>query len=188
VVVNGTVSGTSSSYAGDNLTASSSQAVASGGDVQVTVSGPTTLTAGSSAVVTTTVTNAGPGDAASVVVNGTVSGTSPNPPVLASIGGGCVATQFPCEFGTLAKGQTVSFTTTFTVPSTFQSGSSFTAVATSSTPDANSANNTASFAFALGGSSSSSSGGGCSSSGEPVTLLGLLGLAVALVLRRRHTF
>ena len=122
-----------------------------------------------------------------MVVNGTVSGTSANPPVLASIGGGCVATEFPCQFGTLAKGQTVSFTSTFTVPTTFQSGATFTAVATSSTPDSNSANNTASFTFAVG-SSSSSSGGGCSASGEPVTLFGLLGLAVAMVLRRRHTF
>jgi MYXO-CTERM domain-containing protein len=175
-----------SSYAGDNLTATSSQAVASGGDVQVTVTGPTTLAAGSSAVITTTVTNAGPGDAASVVVNGTVSGTSANPPVLASIAGGCIGTQFPCQFGTLAKGQTVSFTSTFTVPTTFQSGATFTAVATSSTPDSNSANNTASFTFAVAGSGSS--GGGCSASGEPATWLGLLGLALTIVLRRRHTF
>jgi uncharacterized protein (TIGR03382 family) len=177
----------SSSYAGDNLTAASSQAVASGGDVQVKVTGPTTLTPGNTAVITTTVTNAGPGDAASVVVNGTISGTSANPPVLASIGGGCVATEFPCQFGTLAKGQTVSFTSTFTVPTTFQSGATFTAVATSATPDSNGDNNTASFTFAVA-SSSSSSGGGCSASGEPVTLFGLLGLGVAMVLRRRHTF
>jgi MYXO-CTERM domain-containing protein len=175
----------SSSDPNDNLTATSTQTVATGGDVQVTVTGPSTLTPGASATLVTTVTNAGPGDAASVVVNGTLTGTSANPPVLTSITGGCVGTEFPCYFGTLAKGATMSFSSVFTVPATFKDGATFTATATSATPDSNSANNTAAFAFST---ATSSSGGGCSSSGEPATLLGLLGLAAAIVLRRRHTF
>src|SRR5450631_2230371 len=58
----------------DNLVASSSQTVATGGDLQLTVSGPTPVTAGNTATVTTTLTNLGPGDAAEVVINGTLSG------------------------------------------------------------------------------------------------------------------
>jgi MYXO-CTERM domain-containing protein len=176
----------SSSDSSDNLTATSTQAVASGGDVQVTVTGPTTLTAGSSATLTTTVTNAGPGDAASVAVNGTITGASASPPVLTANAGGCINSEFPCYFGTLAKGQTVSFTSTFTIPTNFQSGATFTASATSITPDSNAANNTASFTFLVG--TSGSGGGGCSSSGEPAALFGLFGLALAIVLRKRHTF
>jgi uncharacterized protein (TIGR03382 family) len=175
----------SSSGANDSLTSTSTQTVASGGDLQVTVTGPATLTPGAAATITTKVTNAGPGDAAAVVVNGSVTGTAANPPVFVSNDGECVAA-FPCTFGTVVKGETVSFTSTFTVPATFQSGAKFTAVATSATPDSNSGNNSASFTFALG--TASSGGGGCSSSGGPATLSGLLGLALAFVLRRRNTF
>ena len=174
----------SSSGPNDSLTSTSTQTVASGGDVQVTVTGPSTLTPGATAIITTKVTNAGPGDAAAVVVNGSVTGTAANPPVFVSNDGECV-NAFPCLFDTLVKGETVSFTTSFTVPATFQSGAKFTATATSTTPDSNSANNAASFTFASG---TASSGGGCSSSGGPTTLFGLLGLAVAIVLRRRNTF
>jgi uncharacterized repeat protein (TIGR01451 family)/MYXO-CTERM domain-containing protein len=172
----------SSADGADNLTASSTQTTASGGDVQVTVTGPASVSPGVPATLTTTLTNQGPGDAAGIVLTGTVSGTASSPPVLASTIGG-VCTGFPCEIGTLTKGQTVTVQSNFTIPAGFQNGATFTATVTAATPDSNSANNTATFAFSTGGSSSS----GCSSTGGPVTVLGLVGLALALGLRRRAT-
>jgi len=169
----------------DNLVASSSQTVATGGDLQLTVRGPTPVTAGNTATVTTTLTNLGPGDAAEVVINGTLSGAGANPPTFTSNSGQCL-NAFPCAMGTIQKGVTVSVTSTFSVPAGFQNGTTFTATVAASTPDSNSANNSASFAFST---TSSSSGGGCSSTGGPATVLGLLGLALVLVIRRRgNTF
>ena len=170
----------SSSDPGDSLTASSSQTVAAGGDLQVTVSGPSSLAAGTTVTLTTTVTNLGPGDSAGVVLNGVVSGTATNAPVFSANAGPCTG-PFPCALGTLPKGQTFTVNTTYNIPSTYLSGATYTATATSTTPDPNAANNTASFGFALGG-------GGCSSTGEPATVLGVLGLGLALLLRKRVTF
>ncbi len=178
----------SSADANDNLTASSSQTVATGGDVQVTVTGPATLAAGAAATVTTTVTNNGPGDAAGVVVAGTVAGTSATLPVLASNSHDCV-NAFPCALQTIAAGTTRTIVSTFTIPSGFQSGATFTATANSATPDSNTSNNTASFVFSTGASTSGGGKSGCSSTAEPATMLGLLGLALALTLKaRRKTF
>jgi uncharacterized repeat protein (TIGR01451 family) len=170
----------SSSDANDSLSARSSQTVAVGGDIQVTVSPPSSLAPGTAATFTTTVTNLGPGDAAGVLLNGVVSGTSANPPAFSANAGSCT-NAFPCAFGTLATGQTVTVNTTYNVPSTYVSGATYTATATSTTPDPNAANNTASVSFTVGS-------GGCSSTGEPATVLGLLGLGLTLILRRRLTF
>jgi uncharacterized protein (TIGR03382 family)/uncharacterized repeat protein (TIGR01451 family) len=172
----------SSSDPGDSLTSTISSPVAGGGDLQVTVSGPSSLTAGGTATLTTTITNLGPGDAAGVMLNGVIGGTAANPPAFSANAGSC-AGAFPCAFGTLTKGQAVTINTTYTLPSTYVSGSTYTATATSTTPDSNAANNTASFTFAQGTGSS-----GCSSTGEPVTVLGVLGLALVLLLRKRVTF
>jgi uncharacterized protein (TIGR03382 family) len=171
----------SSASANDSLTATSTQTVASGGDVQVTVSGPSTAPPGTTVKITTTLTNAGPGDAAGVLLNGMVTGTAASLPVFASNTGQCI-NAFPCALGTLVKGVSVSVVSSYTVPSGFQSGATFTATATSATADSNAANNTASYVF-------SQTSSGCSSTGGPATMLGWSGLALALLVwRRRHTF
>jgi MYXO-CTERM domain-containing protein len=185
-VATATVTIPGGAQAGDNLTASASQTVASGGDLAVTVTGTTPVVAGQNATVTTILTNNGPGDAAEVVLNGVLSGSGANPPVFSANAGQC-SDAFPCSLGTVAKGASVTVTSTFNVPTGFQNGVTFTATATASTPDSNAANNTASFAFSTTGSSSS--GGGCSSTGGPATMLGLLALGLALLARsRRNTF
>jgi MYXO-CTERM domain-containing protein/uncharacterized repeat protein (TIGR01451 family) len=175
----------SSANANDNLTASSTQTVATGGDVQVTVTGPATLTAGTTATITTAVTNNGPGDAAGVTLAGTVAGTSATLPTLSSNSGAC-AIAFPCALKTIPAGTTQRVASTFSVPAGFQSGATFTATANSVTPDTNMSNNTASFVFAVGTNPALGGKSGCSSTGEPATMLGLLGLALALTLRRRR--
>jgi uncharacterized protein (TIGR03382 family) len=171
----------SSSDGSDNLTASSTQTVASGGDVRVTVTGPSPVTTGEPAVLTTTVTNAGPGDAASVVVTGTVAGTSGVLPGFTSNTGDCT-NAFPCALRTIPAGTTRTITSTFSIPAGFANGATFTTTVTSATPDTNTANNSASFAFTTGGGGS----GGCSATNEPATFLGLAGLALGLILRRRR--
>jgi MYXO-CTERM domain-containing protein/uncharacterized repeat protein (TIGR01451 family) len=175
----------SSANASDNLTASSTQTVATGGDVQVTVTGPATLTAGTTVTITTTVTNNGPGDAAGVTLAGTISGTSATLPTLSSNSGAC-AIAFPCALKTIAAGATRSVASTFSVPAGFQSGATFSVTANSVTPDTNMSNNTASFVFSVGTTPAPAGKSGCSSTGEPATMLGLLGLALALTLRRRR--
>ncbi|MGO9830310.1 MAG: PA domain-containing protein [Myxococcaceae bacterium] len=167
----------------DSLTATSSQTVATGGDLQVSVVGPSSLVPGSTATVTTTITNAGPGDAAGVVLNGTVSGPAAAPPVFSSNSGYC-STGFPCNLYTLPSGTSATVTTVFNVPAGFENGATFTATASETTPDANPANNTASFVFST--TSTSGGKGGCSTTAEPVTLLGLLAAAGTMVLRRRR--
>lgn len=174
----------SSSDPNDNLTATSSQTVATGGDLQLTLTGPSTVTAGTTVTLTTKVTNAGPGDAAGVMVNSNLTGTAATLPSLTSNGGSCTSV-FPCALGTLAAGQTVTIASTLTVPAGFQGGATFTTTASSTTPDSNAANNSATFTFGAGTTSGSS---GCTSTGGPATLVGLVGLAMAFILRKRHTF
>lgn len=167
----------------DNLTASSSQTVATGGDLQVTVSGHSPVTAGQETVITTVITNAGPGDAAGVVLNGVVTGTGVVP-TFANNTENCTS-GFPCTLRTMPAGTSLTIYSGFNVPAGFANGATFTATATAATPDSNTANNSAAFVF----STTSGGGGGCSTTGGPTTLGGLLGVCLALILRkRRDTF
>ncbi len=169
----------SSSSVSDNLTSTSTQTVATGGDLQVSVTGPSPVSTGTTVVRTTTITNAGPGEAAGVSLNGTLSGPATNPPVFLANDGAC-STAFPCSLNAIPAGQTVTISSVYSVPVGFQSGSTFTATVSSVTPDANLANNTATFAFSTTASS------GCSTTGEPGTVFGLVGVALAAFLRRRR--
>ncbi len=168
----------SSPSAADSLTATTTQTVATGGDVKVSVTGPSAVIPGSTATLVTTVTNAGPGTATGVVLNGAVSGAA-NPPTFSANSGVCTGA-FPCTVGTLTAGASVSVTSSFAVPAGFASGATFTATVSSTTQDPNPGNNSASYAFSVTGKS------GCSTSGEPATVLGLLGLAFGLALHRRR--
>jgi MYXO-CTERM domain-containing protein len=168
----------SSPSAADSLTATTSQTVATGGDVKVSVTGPSAVIPGSTATLVTTVTNAGPGTATGVVLNGAVS-SSPNPPTFSANSGVCTGT-FPCSLGTMASGTSFQVNSVFNVPAGFASGATFAATVSSTTQDPSPGNNSASYAFSVTGKS------GCSTSGEPATVLGLLGLAFGLALHRRR--
>jgi MYXO-CTERM domain-containing protein len=173
-------------FAGDNLTATTTPPVATGGDLQVSVSGPTQLVANATASFKTTVTNAGPGTAAGVSLGGQLV-ASDGTPLTATNAGACIG-NFPCPLGAMVSGASQTINSTFTVPAGFTAGVTFTATATSTTPDPNPANNTATASIAGSGSdggTGSSSKGGCSATGEPATALAFGALAMALALRRR---
>ncbi len=169
----------SSASSADSLTAATTQTVATGGDLKVAVTGPASVIPGSPATLVTTVTNVGPGTATGVVLNGAVSGSASNPPTFSANSGGCTGA-FPCSVGTLTSGASVSVNTVFSVAAGFASGASFTATVSSTTQDPNPANNSASYAFSTTGKS------GCSATGEPASVLGLLGLGFGFLLRRRR--
>lgn len=106
-------------------------------DLSITNAVLTPVVGGQSATYTITVINNGPSQATGVTVNDIA------PPAFTFVSntGGCT-TAFPCNLGTLSKGQSVTIQATFTVPANFQ-GTSNTATVSSSTPDPNQANNTA---------------------------------------------
>ena len=111
--------------------------VAQTADVAVTKTGPPSASPGGNVVYTITVTNNGPSSAGSVVV----SDTTPAGLTFSSNSGACV-TPYPCNLGTLTSGQSVTITTTYSVPSNY-SGPSITNTAsvTSGASDSNGANN-----------------------------------------------
>jgi uncharacterized repeat protein (TIGR01451 family) len=98
-----------------------------GADVSIAISAPTAGTAGQTLTATVTITNNGPGtaDTVSAVI------TLPNG-----------STQ-SVTVGSLASGGATSTALAYFVPSTSTSTQTFSAVVTSSTPDSNPANNTA---------------------------------------------
>ncbi|HEV7764577.1 MAG TPA: DUF11 domain-containing protein [Thermoanaerobaculia bacterium] len=80
-------------------------------DLSIVKSGPASVALGQSLTYTITVTNNGPGNAPSVVVD------DPTPPGLTFISNsGACATAYPCNLGTLTVGQSATITTTFNVP------------------------------------------------------------------------
>ena len=85
--------------------------VTASADLQITKTGPASLVPGTNVVYTITVTNAGPSDAASVVVTD----TTPAGLTFVSNAGDCL-TAFPCALGTVPAGATRVITTTFAVP------------------------------------------------------------------------
>jgi uncharacterized repeat protein (TIGR01451 family) len=103
------------------------------------------LAAGSNAVYTIVVTNNGPFTAANVVVD--------DPPVagitFVSNSGGCT-TAWPCNFASLASGQSVTITSTYSTSNTFNGTVINTATVQSSTGDPVSNNNSASATTNIG--------------------------------------
>jgi uncharacterized repeat protein (TIGR01451 family) len=140
-----TVSSTTADPSSANNSGSASATIITQADLQITTSGGAATFAGQTATFTTTLTNAGPSSANAV----TVSSALPAGVTFASNSGMCVS-NFPCSFGTLLSGQSVTFTTTYNVSSSY-SGSSVaqTVTASSTTADPNSANNSATAAVSV---------------------------------------
>ena len=111
-------------------------------DLAITKAGPASVVPGAPLVYTITVTNSGPSNARNVVVN------DPTPTGLefVSNAGDCT-TPFPCALGTLLVGAARTITATFTVPTGVSVPDPIvnTAVVTTTTPDTNASNNTATF-------------------------------------------
>jgi hypothetical protein len=128
----------SSADAEDNLSATVTQEVASGGDLTVTVTPPMNLSAGSDSVFTATVVNQGPSIATPVTLTLELKAADGSTQTLT---GDCAA---GCTLTQLAKDETYSVPSTFSVPKGFNQKVTFTATVTSGTPDADASNNTAS--------------------------------------------
>lgn len=125
--------------ADNTSTATTAVTGASGADLSITKSGPASTNTGQNIVYTIVVTNIGPLPATGVVV----SDATPAGLTFVSNSGGCTST-FPCSLGALTVGQTVTITSTFSIPPAYGSPSiSNTASVTGTSSDANLANNTA---------------------------------------------
>ncbi len=123
-----TVSATTADPVAANNTASTSTPVAAGSaNVQLTKTGPATVTPGQTVAFTVTVTNLGPSDAAGVSV------ADPTPAGLTFLSntGSCVSA-YPCALGTVASGATRTITTTYQVPSGYAGASPIVNTATAS--------------------------------------------------------
>jgi uncharacterized repeat protein (TIGR01451 family) len=132
----------SSSSTDPNLTnnsASATTTIAAQSDVAIAKTGPASAVRGQQVVYTITVSNAGP-----LVANNTFV-ADPTPAGLTFVslsGAGC--STFPCSVGNLGAGQSVTLTATYSVPANY-AGTTITNTAnvSSSSPDANAANNSA---------------------------------------------
>ncbi len=144
----------STANADDNLTASQTLPIASGGDLVVTVTPPAKMDPGTDAVFTTTIVNNGPSTA--VQLKATTSLTGSNGAAL-TLTGDCAGDNPACTLGQLANGDTWSFPTLFSVPKDFGQKVTFSATVSSLTPDPDAGNNTATTQFARGCSTVSGS-------------------------------
>lgn len=121
---------------------------AAGAELRLTITDtPDPVSLGANLAYTITVTNFGPADATGVDVG------DPAPPdlVFVSNEGDC-GTPFPCSLGSIAVGETRTFTSTFQVPIGYAGPDPITATATvtAATPDPNTATNTDSVQTAVG--------------------------------------
>jgi uncharacterized repeat protein (TIGR01451 family) len=108
-------------------------------DLSITKTGPANFDANQDVTYTIAVTNNGPLSAANVFVTD----NTPAGLTFVSNGGACTGA-FPCALGTLAPSQSATITSTFHVPPSYGGSTiSNTATVSSSTPDNNSANNSA---------------------------------------------
>lgn len=164
----------SSPDAEDNLSDTTSQEIASGGDLVVKVAPPDALVPESDAVFTTTVVNTGPSAATEVMA--TVSLVAADGTTLV-LTGDCSG-EPPCVLTQLGNGEIWEFTTTFAVPKGFNQKVTFSATVSSLTPDSNTVNNTA---------ATSAAKGGCSSVSGPQASAWLAFLAFIALSRTRRT-
>jgi uncharacterized repeat protein (TIGR01451 family) len=147
IVNTATVSSSSNDTNSGNNSSSVTTPVTQQADVGITKSGPATTTPGANVVYTVTVKNNGPLSAAQVFVD------DPTPTGLTFVSNsGACSGPYPCALGTLSSGQSVTITSTYNVPNGF-TGTTIANAATvsSSTPDANLANNTAVATTSLSG-------------------------------------
>ncbi|MEA2568380.1 MAG: hypothetical protein QOI24_381 [Acidobacteriota bacterium] len=131
-----TVSALTADPSGANNSASATTNVGAQADLSVVKSGPASTTPGQNVVYTVTVMNNGPSPAVNTIVND----VTPVGLAFQSNSGACT-TAYPCSVGTLASGQSVAITSTYTVPNNYASATiNNTASVSSSTNDPNSSN------------------------------------------------
>jgi uncharacterized repeat protein (TIGR01451 family) len=120
-----------------NNVASANVTLANSADLSVTQSGPGAALAGTTVSYTITVANAGPSDAANVMLSDPL----PVGVTLLGVGGDCTA--FPCVLGTIVPGSARTATVTYEVPADYSGANPLANVAsvTSSTDDPNLGNN-----------------------------------------------
>jgi len=141
-----TVSGTESDPNNTNNSASATTNVGTQADLTITKVGPASANTGQNITYTVSVKNNGPSDATSVVV----SDTTPTGLAFISNSGGCT-TAYPCSLGTIISGQTVTISSTYSVPANFSgTGVTNTASVTSAINDPNTTDNSASASTAIG--------------------------------------
>jgi uncharacterized repeat protein (TIGR01451 family)/uncharacterized protein (TIGR03382 family) len=151
-------------------------------DLAIDVQGPATETVGQVVTYTSTVTNNGPCPAVNVLVDNSTAAAGL---IFQSGTGVCTDTSDSCSLGTLAPGDTVTFTSTFKVdnlPANLQSTNNPYPVAVSSDTDDPNSDNDSSTARALTQGSSS----GCSSGGPAGLATVALFLVTGLAVRRRR--
>ena len=149
------VSATTSDSTPGNNTQSSAATVGSSADLSVTKSGPASTPSNTNVTYVVTAANVGPSDAATVTLTDTlpagmtfVSVNQTSGPAFACSGSGPIV----CTIPSFAAGANASFQLTFFAPSTIAVGTSTmnTVTISSTTPDSNPSNNTASAPATIG--------------------------------------
>ncbi len=114
--VSNTATVSSTTFDTDNSNNSSTKVtnVGAQADLSILKSGPASVSPGQNIVYTINISNAGPSPATNVIV----SDPSPVGVAFQSNSGAC-ATPYPCNIGTLNAGQSVSITSTYTVPANY---------------------------------------------------------------------
>lgn len=132
--------GSNDTNSGNNTSAPVTTTVAAPvADLSASISGPASAVAGGTVSYAVTATNAGPNAALDAAL------TLPTPSGLVFVSAtGVCSGGMPCALGTLASGQSVTITVTYTVQSGFVGSIVNTASANSSVSDPNSTNNSAS--------------------------------------------
>jgi uncharacterized repeat protein (TIGR01451 family) len=141
IVNTATVQTTTNDPVPTNNTASATTALGPAvSDVSITKTGPASVRAGELVVYALTVANAGPSNAAAVVVND----PTPSGLTFVSASSPC-ASGFPCALGSLAPGASVAISTTFQTSASRDAPATITNTATvmSATPDSAAGNNQA---------------------------------------------
>ena len=162
----------STADAEDNLSDTTSQPIASGGDLKIAVVGPQKLEPEKDAIFVTTVTNSGPSTATEVTAQVTLTAADGSQLTLT---GDCTDPATPCVLTQLASGDKWEIANTYVVPKDWKQKVTATATVSSFTPDPDTGNNIA---------SSVVDKAGCSSTGGEATMW-LAFLVLALVVRAR---
>ena len=140
-----TASGATDQNAGNNSAAQSTTVIPQA-DLKIIKSGPASVSAGSNIVYTITVTNLGPSDASSVLVN------DPTPAGLTFVSnsGACTGA-FPCSIGSLTNGTSATITATYsTSPSAAPTTVVNSATVSAATADPANGNNSSSATTVIG--------------------------------------
>ena len=152
-------SSTSDPTPGNNNSSTAASAIAASADLSITKAGPATITAGTNATYTITVTNNGPSDAQSVSISDALPpGTTfvSESQISGSDNFACTGTAtITCTLANFPGGNTDTFAIVFKVSPTVTGGTTLTNTATvsSSTPDPDMANNSFSAASTVGAAS-----------------------------------